>query len=167
MRFVRSPWLRVAAVILAVLPLYYQRAGDSTRNGPAMVTEAVNDHLRILSSEHPVAVGSGGIHQVKPWFQGKTSFSPPVPDLTDHGFVLIGGQMEVIHRHPVAAIVYKRRQHIISLYVSRAEGEAAEPALTDLSGYHLVHWTGDLEYWAVSDVAPADLRDFADLIRGK
>jgi anti-sigma factor RsiW len=71
----------------------------------------------------------------------------------------------VIHQQPAAAIVYRRRQHVISLYVSPSLGSGAKPGLQDLAGYHLLHWTqGNLSYWAVSDVASADLRDFRNLI---
>lgn len=104
-------------------------------------------------------------HTVKPWFQGKTDFSPPVPDLTNDGFILVGGRFEVIHQQAAAAIVYKRRQHIISLYVSPSPGGGIRPTVQDLGGYHLLHWRHDnMSYWAVSEVASADLRDFSSLI---
>jgi len=137
-----------------------------TPNGTnAVATEILDNHLRALQPGHLIDVESSDQHTVKPWFQGKTDFSPPVPDLTNDGFVLVGGRLEVIHQQPTAAIVYKRRQHVISLYVSPSLGGEATPALQDLGGYHLLHWSQDrMSYWAVSDVASADLRDFANLI---
>jgi anti-sigma factor RsiW len=115
-----------------------------------------------------VDVPSSDQHTVKPWFQGKTSFSPPVPDLTEHDFILIGGRLEVIHQQPAAAIVYRRRQHVIDLYVSPSAGADSKPELRNLGGYHLLHWTQDnMSYWAVSDVDSNDLRTFADLIRAR
>jgi anti-sigma factor RsiW len=117
---------------------------------------------------HAVDVPSSDQHTVKPWFQGKLNFSPPVPDLSGDGFVLLGGRLEVIHQLPAAAIVYGRRQHVISLYVSPSTGVDAQAELRNMGGYHLLHWTEDkLSYWAVSDVDPGDLRRFGDLIRGK
>ena len=127
--------------------------------------EILDNHLRALQPGHLLDVESSDQHTVKPWFQGKTDFSPPVPDLTNEGFILMGGRLEVIHQQPVAAIVYRRRHHVVSLYVSPSPGREAKPALQDLGGYHLLHWSRDqMSYWAVSDVAATDLRDFANLI---
>jgi anti-sigma factor RsiW len=115
---------------------------------------------------HQVDVLSTDQHTVKPWFQGKINFSPPVPDLTKEDFVLLGGRLEVIHQQPAAAIVYRRRQHIVSLYVSPSQGADLKPELRDFGGYHLLHWLqNNMGYWAVSDVDPSDLRTFGDLVR--
>ncbi len=148
------------AALVILLPTMRTTNGTS-----AIAGEILDNHLRALQSGHLFDVESSDRHTVKPWFQGKTDFSPPVPDLTNDGFTLAGGRFEVIHQEPAAAIVYKRRQHVISLYVSPSPGGEAKPALQDLGGYHLLHWRHDnLSYWAVSDVASADLRDFSSLI---
>ena len=149
-----------ALVVLLLLPTMRTTNGTS-----AIAAEILDSHLRALQSGHLFDVESSDQHTVKPWFQGKTDFSPPVPDLTNDGFTLVGGRFEVIHQQPAAAIVYKRRQHFISLYVSPSLGEEAKPTLLDLGGYHLLHWSRDnISFWAVSDVASADLRDFSSLI---
>jgi anti-sigma factor RsiW len=127
--------------------------------------EILDNHLRALQSVHQVDVPSSDQHTVKPWFQGKTSFSPQVPDLGEYGFVLVGGRLEVIHQQTAAAIVYRRGQHVIDLYVSQSAADSPIEA-SELGGYHLLHWAQDkLSYWAVSDVDPKNLRAFADLIR--
>jgi anti-sigma factor RsiW len=149
----------VAALVILV-PM--MRTSNGT-NGIA--AEILDSHLRALQPGHLFDVESSDQHTVKPWFQGKTDFSPPVPDLTNDGFTLVGGRFEVIHQQPAAAIVYKRRQHVISLYVSPSTDGDAEPALQELGGYHLLHWShNNMSFWAVSDVASADLRDFSNLI---
>ena len=151
----------LAAALILFVPLT-----RTPRETDAISAEILDNHLRALQPDHLVDVPSSDQHTVKPWFQGKTSFSPPVPDLTNAGFILAGGRLEVIHRQPAAAIVYRRRQHVISLYVSPSTGDEAKPELRELDGYHLLHWRQDnLGYWAVSDVNTADLRQFADLIR--
>ena len=159
--------MAAAAIGVVVLILSVPRlriGGDTDPIG----AEILDNHLRALQAVHQVDVPSSDQHTVKPWFQGKTDFSPPVPDLSGHDFILVGGCLEVIHQQPAAAIVYRRRQHVIDLYVSPSGGKDSEPELRELGGYHLLHWMQDnMSYWAVSDVDALDLRMFADLIRAR
>jgi len=168
-RFLGWSWLNasvmagvaIAAVVLIIfIPMLRVSSAD------AMSAEILDNHLRALQAVHQLDVPSSDQHTVKPWFQGKTSFSPPVPDLDQDGFVLVGGRLEVIHQQTAAAIVYRRRQHVIDLYVSPSTGADSKIELSELGGYHLLHWMqNNLSYWAVSDVDTADLRTFAELIR--
>jgi len=153
----------IAAVLLIIsIPMLRVNSTD------AISAEILDNHLRALQAVHQVDVPSSDQHTVKPWFQGKTSFSPPVPDLSQQDFVLVGGRLEVIHQQTSAAIVYRRRQHVIDLYVSPSTGADSKIELRELGGYHLLHWMqNNMSYWAVSDVDPADLRTFADLIRAR
>jgi anti-sigma factor RsiW len=152
----------MAVVGMAVIIMWGPGGSDSLRS------EILDSHLRSLQPVHPVDVPSSDQHTVKPWFQGKIDFSPPVPDLSAEGFVLTGGRLEVIHQQPAAAIVYQRRQHVISMYVSPSAGADSGPQARELGGYHLLEWRkNNLSFWAVSDVDARDLRTFADLIRGR
>ena len=157
-------WAAAAVVAVALtvsIPMLRVSRGTDT-----IAAEILDDHLRALQPEHQVDVPSSDQHTVKPWFQGKTSFSPPVPDLSKDDFILVGGRLEVIHQQPGAEIVYRRRQHIVSLYVSPSPGVDSTPEQRELGGYHLLHWMQNgMSYWAVSDVATSDLREFADLVR--
>jgi anti-sigma factor RsiW len=149
----------IVVLILTITPRIHTESS-------AIATEILDNHLRALQSVHQVDVLSSDQHTVKPWFQGKTDFSPPVPDLTREDFILVGGRLEVIHQQPAAAIVYRRRQHVIDLYVSPSAGRDSETELRDMGGYHLLHWMQrNMSYWAVSDVDPIELRVFANLIR--
>jgi len=151
------------AVVTLIVSVPLLRTAAETE---AVNAEILDNHLRALEPMHPVDVPSSDQHTVKPWFQGKISFSPPVPDLAKDGFVLVGGRLEVIRRQPAAAIVYLRRQHVVSLYVSPSTGADSKTEPSDLGGYQLLHSEqGNLGYWAVSDVDPAELRTFTDLIR--
>jgi anti-sigma factor RsiW len=153
----------IPALAVAVLALLLV----SAFSGHRLTDEIVASHVRSLMVDHRTDVASSDQHTVKPWFQGKIDFSPPVPDLSKDDFILIGGRLEVIHRQPAAAIVYRRRQHVIDLYVSPSPGADSKPELRELDGYHLLHWMqNNMSYWAVSDVDPADLRTFAALISG-
>ena len=162
-----SAYVMAGAAVGVVILIFSFSMARSARENDAVGVEVLDSHLRALEPSHLVDVPSSDQHTVKPWFQGKTSFSPPVPDLTNDDFILIGGRLEVIHQQPAAAIVYRRRQHVISLYVSPSPGADTGTALRDMGGYHLLHWMqNNMSYWAVSDVDPTDLRKFADLIRG-
>ena len=169
-RFWSASWLQssamAAAAIAVVAAIVSIPMLRTSRETDAVAAEILDNHLRALQAVHQVDVPSSDQHTVKPWFQGKTAFSPPVPDLSKDDFILIGGRLEVIHQQPAAAIVYRRRQHVIDLYVSPWAGADSKTELRDLGGYHLLRWTqNNLNYWAVSDVDPSDLRTFADLIR--
>jgi anti-sigma factor RsiW len=106
-------------------------------------------------------------HTVKPWFNGKVDFSPPVYDFAGRGYPLIGGRLDYVGGRSVAALVYGRRQHVISVLLwPTVRGPAAAPATQTRQGYHLLRWTTpDYAYWVVSDLGLAELQDFAQLMR--
>jgi anti-sigma factor RsiW len=164
-------WLNapvMGAVAIAAIALIIAIPMLRVSGTEAINAEILDNHLRALQAVHQVDVPSSDQHTVKPWFQGKTSFSPPVPDLSQQDFVLVGGRLEVIHQQTAAAIVYRRRQHVIDLYVSPSTGADSNIELRELGGYHLLHWMqNNMSYWAVSDVDAADLRAFANLIRAR
>jgi anti-sigma factor RsiW len=127
-----------------------------------------SDHLRsLLNPDHLTDVLSSSKHTVKPWFAGKLPFSPPVNDLAAEGFPLLGGRLDVLDFHPIAALVYQRDKHIISLFIWPSDHTLVPPrAITTAHGYHIVCWTAEgMEFWAVSDVEAAQLAHFADLQR--
>ena len=129
---------------------------------PSQTRDVVESHIRSLMAVHLVDVPSSDRHTVKPWFQGKLTFAPDVPDLGSKGFVLIGGRLDLIHGAPAAAIVYKRRDHVINLFVSPVSTPDSQVALESTEGYHVAEWTrSGMRYWAVSDVNPEELQQFA------
>jgi anti-sigma factor RsiW len=135
----------------------------------AMYTEAVNDHLRVLYSEHPIEIESGGIHQVKPWFAGRVDFAPIVPFAGDADFPLKGGSVALFLDRKAATFIFTRRLHTITLFVFRADG-LTFPAhgARETRGFHVMLWkSGDLGYALTSDVAEADLRDLANRLDTK
>jgi anti-sigma factor RsiW len=129
--------------------------------------EILDSHLRSLLPGHLADVQSTDQHTVKPWFNGKLNFSPPVTDLAPQGFPLTGGRVDSIGGRAVAALVYRRSQHPINVYVWPAPGSSDKGFdKSAQQGYNFTHWTrSGLEWWAISDLNANELADFAALLR--
>jgi anti-sigma factor RsiW len=131
---------------------------------PGPDQELVAGHVRSLLADHLVDVATSSQHVVKPWFNGRIDFSPPVVDLADRGFPLVGGRVDYVGGKVVAALVYRRNGHVINLFVRPEAPSAAR--VSALDGYTVEHWTeGGLGFSAVSDVNPEDLQRFETLFR--
>lgn len=173
------PALGVAAVLLVAIPLFHEPDNRPGRLGSAsMVAEAVNDHLRIVSSQHPLDIESGGMHQVKPWFEGRLDFAPAVNFLGDEEFPLRGGAIGYYFDRKAAVLVFRRRLHEISLLIFRADGlpwptsglqsiGATRASLTTSRGFNVILWrAGELGYALVSDVDASELTGLATKLAG-
>jgi len=172
------PALAVGLLLLVAAPLYYERMVRPRGDTAALITEAVNDHLRVLSSPRPLDVESGGIHQVKPWFEGKLDFAPEIPFAGDADFPLRGGALGYFLDRRAAVVVYQRRLHAVSLLVFRADGLAwpsrgLEPMgrtaayAASSRGFNVLLWrAGDLGYALVSDLDAAELRQLGAKLSG-
>jgi len=127
----------------------------------------VANHIRALMAPQPFDVASSDRHTVKPWFNGRIADAPRVVDLANEGFPLVGGRVDVIGHVPVPTLVYRHRAHLISLSaVPAAQAAVIAAAHRSLAGYNVLTWTDDgLVYWAVSDLAAADLDTFAKEFR--
>lgn len=167
-RYVRWPWLAAAAAILfALLSFAAWRAvpllrGDNYQS--MMAAEIVDAHLRSLQPGHLADVLSSDQHTVKPWFDGKIDFSPPVQDFASVGFPLEGGRLDVVHGRTITALVYGRRKHLISVFIwpMREQDDALHSGTQQ--GYHWLAWhNAGMEFCAVSDVSPADLEQLQHL----
>jgi anti-sigma factor RsiW len=143
--------------------LIFQSHSRSTR----ITAELIDAHVRSLQPGHLTDVLSTDQHTVKPWFDGKLDFIPPVSDFSQQGFPLVGGRLDIIDGHNVASLVYSRRKHIINLFAWPYRGkEAPFPGSGSHQGYNWLRWqSGDMEFCLVSDASTADLRQLKELIR--
>ena len=162
-----SQWRIAAGLVIAAAAGWgagVLRPVGSTMSPTSRTTsELVDAHVRSLLPGHLLDVESTDRHTVKPWFAGKTDIAPVVVDLSDKGFPLLGGRLDYVDGHSVAALVYGRRAHKINVFVWRTTpGEPAEGSFA-VRGYSLLHWSnGGLTYWAVSDAALPDLEAFRE-----
>ena len=127
-----------------------------------MLGDVVSAHLRSLQAEHLTDVRSTDQHAVKPWFSGKVAVAPPVMDLTAQGFTLLGGRLDAIDGKPVAAIVYRRGEHVINLFVAAAASTGHTAAQGEaVQGFNTQRWSDQgMRFIAISDLSDDELRDF-------
>jgi anti-sigma factor RsiW len=150
----------VSAIAATGLVAIVLRSDDEQR----ITSEIVSAHLRSLQAGHLTDVISTDQHTVKPWFNGKLDVAPPVIDLTAQGFTLIGGRLDYVDARPIGAIVYRRRLHVINLFVAQTASTEHRAAKTEtFQGFNVRSWSeGGLNYWAVSDIAADELAEFSD-----
>jgi len=135
--------------------------------GDALAVEAVSAHVRATLAGRLIEVASSDQHTVKPWLSSRLPFSPPVADLSNEGFPLTGARLDYLGGQPVAALVYKRREHVIEAFVSPAAGESAlRGAARD--GFNVERFAAQgMRYFVVSDLNRNELEDFARLLAAR
>ena len=155
------------AASLAVVAVGSWRLALQHAAGETLTDDVLASHIRSLMPGHLTDVPSSDQHTVKPWFNGKLDFSPPVYDFAGRGYPLLGGRLDYVDGRAVAALAYGRRQHVINVFLwPAARGAAAVPSTRTRQGYHVLHWaTADYTYWVVSDVGLPELGDFAALLQ--
>lgn len=162
-------WLAVAAAFLLIVFVGW-RVVPTLRGNPGdytLAAEVVDAHLRSLQPGHLEDIISTDQHTVKPWFDGKLDFAPPVSDFAGEGFPLLGGRIDVLRGRSVAVLVYGRRKHLINVFVWPTREPESKPESGTQLGYNWVDWRkGGMEMCAVSDVSPADLLALQRLLAG-
>lgn len=152
----------LCAVIAVFVVQHYRPLPDRQ-----LASLVIDEHVRSLldGASHLVDVPSSNQHVVKPWFQGKIDFSPKVTDFADKGFPLVGGRLDYLDNKEAAALVYKRYQHVINVFIY-PNGESSGQKVYQERGYNVISWSRDgMEYYVVSDLNLAELQQFAEIVR--
>ncbi len=148
----------LSAAIAATLVITVIRTDHDQR----VLGDVVSAHVRSLQGEHLTDVQTSDQHTVKPWFNGKLDVAPPVVNLTAQGFRLIGGRLDYVDGKAVASIVYRRRMHVINLFIAHETSSEDHGAkLEKAQGFNIRRWNAQgLEFWAVSDIDADELQEF-------
>ena len=167
-RWLSWSWLRFAAplaaaalVVLMLVPFFGGPSSDEL-----LTQDVVASHIRSLMVNHLADVRSTDEHTVKPWFNGKLDFSPPVGDLAKQGFPLIGGRLDYLNNRPVAALVYQRDKHVINVFVWPSDKTAqTSGSIKAQQGYNVIRSTrSGMNFWTVSDLERSQLEKFVELL---
>jgi anti-sigma factor RsiW len=168
----RFEWRQVArqAAVLTIVAglsgLVGWQLSDTAAHKRSMARDIVAAHARSLLQDSTVQIASSESHSVKPWYNGRIEFAPTVKDLTAEGFPLVGGRLDLIDGRRTAVLVYKRRSHIINVFMwPAASNEVPPTSSVSLQGYNVISWTaGGLSYWAVSDLNAKELGQLQALL---
>jgi anti-sigma factor (TIGR02949 family) len=169
----RAAWVRragrfaVPMAIGAMLALVIAPRTIGRNADQRVADEVVASHVRSLMATHLMDVASTDQHTVKPWFNGKLDFSPPVTDFAKEGFPLVGGRLDYIEDRPVAALVYQHAKHVINVFMWPSSGHETSPQRIETEhGYHVDQmFVAGMNCWVVSDLNPQELDRFAGLLR--
>jgi len=171
-KFAAWRWLAAAAVLLLAVGVswkYTQKVRDNAdvpvSGADAAASELVDAHIRALQPGHLTDVTSTDQHTVKPWFNGRVAFAPPVRDFAAQDFPLVGGRLDVFQGRTVAALVYGRRKHFVSVFIWPDPALDAEQYAGAMNGYQWISWKqSGLRFCAVADTSRDDLAALKDLI---
>lgn len=166
---INSRWIAIAAslALLLIASVALIRLISNPSADEMLTQEVVASHVRSLMANHLIDVTSSDQHTVKPWFNGKLDFSPPVQDFAAEGFNIVGGRLDYLNNRPVAAVVYQRRKHLINLFIwPTIDSRYGKDKFETQQGFNLIHWTkSDNTYWCISDLNKDELLELVKLLQ--
>ena len=163
----RWQWFPLVAAVAATAVITWTTAIqlETGSRDERIGEQVIAGHARAVLTNHLTEVASSDQHTVKPWLSSKLDFSPPVTDLTTAGFPLVGGRLDYVDNRPVAALVYRHRQHVIDLFIwpDTQTAHATSMQTSSKQGFNMLHWNNaGMTFWAISDLNPADIKTFAE-----
>ena len=162
----RRQWFPLAAAVAATAVITWTAAlqMQTGSRDERIGEQVIAGHARAVLTNRLAEVASSDRHTVKPWLSSKLDFSPPVTDLAAAGFPLVGGRLDYVDNRPVAALVYRHRQHVIDLFIwPDAKTSTSSMQASSKQGFNMLRWTNaGMTFWAISDLNQADIRTFAE-----
>ena len=162
----RRPLAYAAVLFLLICALAWTQLSLFPSKNKELIAEAIANHSRSLMVSHLVDCASGDRHIVAPWFNGKLDYSPPVADLAQSGYTLVGGRVDILEQRPVAAIVYQHGRYVINLFVWPSTDLKIDMDVQSDRGYHFCGWNRrGLNFFCISEISASDLERFEDEVR--
>jgi anti-sigma factor RsiW len=159
-----------AALVLVLSMAVGLYVSHEKRQRERVYSELTDLHVATLASATPVDVVSTDRHTVKPWFAGKIPFSFNLPELQGTDFTLVGGRVTYLGQSPGAHLIYRLRQHQISVFVfqDRGDNKALGTSVpVSMLSFTMDSWTKNgLQYFVVGDVGAQDIESLSKLLRG-
>jgi anti-sigma factor RsiW len=152
----------VVAIVATAANVTWLRSEQDTH----LLDDVVASHVRSTLGEHLVDVASSDHHTVKPWLSSKLDFSPPVNELPIPGSVFLGGRVDYLDGHPVAALVYRQGPHVVNSFVWPSSAAREKPAFAEVRGFQTAHWSSSgMAHWVISDVNRNEFSTVVEAIR--
>jgi len=171
----RRLWGRLWIPAFAAFALFvivcgiYLSVLNQRRGKRELLGELADLHVATLASPNPVDVVSTDRHTVKPWFEGKIPFTFNLPELQNTPFTLVGGRVAYLNQSPGAELIFRVRQHQISVFIfqEHAAGDF-EAGNSDQSArsFTVRSWSHNgLRYFVIGDVGAGDIDKLSDLLK--
>jgi anti-sigma factor RsiW len=169
-RLFASGWLVALIIALGAVVAGVALSTHRSAEISPFADELVESHVRAQVSGRDIDVISTDRHTVKPWFNGRLDYSPPVEDLAASGFPLQGGRLDYLAHQRVAVLVYRYGKHVIDVYVfpQHGSGMTGAPSTQGREGYSIAHWNAEgMSWWAISDAAPDALTGLENALKAR
>ncbi len=133
-----------------------------------LATRVVGLHTRATLGNRLIEVASSDRHRVRPWLSARLDYAVPVADWAAVGYPLVGARIDRLDGQPIAVLVYRRRDHVIDVFVRPARKGASTPVMHTVRGFNVAAAVGnEMEWMAASDLNAGELSAFVQgLARG-
>ncbi len=152
--------------LVATLVVALNFAGIRSAQEDRLMDDVVASHVRATLGQHLVDIASSEHHVVKPWLSSKLDFSPPVNELPIPGSTFLGGRVDYLDGHPVAALVYRQGEHVVNSFVWPNAGKDTKPDFSSQRGFQMAHWSqAGMAHWVISDVNREEFKAVVDAVQ--
>jgi anti-sigma factor RsiW len=160
-----AEWLKLlmgfgsGAAFSALAAVFVMIAVIRSDQDAAITSDVLSAHLRSLDSTHVTDVATADPKELRPWFGQRLGSEPPIPDLTSRGLDLVGGRIDFVLGKAVAAIVYRRGDHLINVFVAQGGEDRRVATVDTLQGFNVALWSDrNVKLCVVGDISADELR---------